>query len=231
VHGRPGTLLALPGVSALLIRLVAVAGPLAIFATMAASSAGVPLSSEVIMPLGGALASQGRLSLVVVIVSGVLGNLTGALVAYWLSARYGKRLLLGPGRWLGMHEGHLHLADRVFARFGPVAVVACNLLPVVRTYIAFPAGLVRMRLPLFVGLTLLGSVIWNTALSSAGFKLGENYQQITATFGRLTIPLAIALLVLLGVAYVLGRRWLENEAAAGPDPLLDDPVPPAGRPG
>lgn len=218
--------------SALLIRLVSVAGPLAIFATMAASSAGVPLSSEVIMPLGGVLAGQGRLSLPAVILGGILGNLTGAVIAYGLSARYGRRLLLGPGRWLGLNEGHLHLADRVFARIGPPAVVICNLLPLVRTYISFPAGLVRMRLALFLGLTLIGSTIWNLALTLAGYKLGQNVDRITAMFGRMTIPMAILLVVLLGIAYVVGRRWLDRqELGAPPDPLLDstDERAPAGR--
>jgi len=220
----------LAGVSSLLVRLIAVAGAAAIFATMAGSSAGVPLSSEVIVPLGGALASQGRLPLLTVIAAAILGNLIGSLVAYALSARYGQRLLLGPGRWLGLHEGHLRLADRVFVRFGPPAVLIGNLLPIVRTYISFPAGLVRMRLALFVGMTLSGSVVWNLVLAYAGFRLGQNYERIAGTFGRLTIPMAILVLALLGVAYVLGRRWLDQEMASRSDPLMDDGAAAGQRP-
>jgi membrane protein DedA with SNARE-associated domain len=180
---------------------------------MAAESAGIPISSEVVVPLGGALASQGRLSFVLVVAAATLGNLVGSLVAFVLTKRYGRRLVLGPGRRLGLSEGHLRLAERFFERFGSLAVFVGRLLPVVRTYISFPAGLSEMGLTRFSVLTLLGSIPWNLGLAYAGYRLGRDYQAIERTVGVFTIPLALLVLLLIGVVYVLGRRWLERESA------------------
>jgi membrane protein DedA with SNARE-associated domain len=203
-------------VSSLLVRLVSAGGVAAIFLTMTAESAGIPISSEVVVPLGGALASQGRWPLVAVVAAATLGNLAGSLIAFLLTRRYGRALVLGPGRRLGLSEGHLRVAERFFGRFGSWAVFLGRLLPVVRTYISFPAGLTRMGIGRFSLLTLLGSVPWNAGLAYAGFRLGQNYEQIDHALGRLTVPVALVVLALLGVAYVLGRRWLERESVSKP---------------
>ena len=202
--------------SSLLVRLVSAGGVAAIFLTMTAESAGIPISSEVVVPLGGALASQGRWPLVAVVAAATLGNLAGSLIAFLLTRRYGRALVLGPGRRLGLSEGHLRVAERFFGRFGSWAVFLGRLLPVVRTYISFPAGLTRMGIGRFSLLTLLGSVPWNAGLAYAGFRLGQNYEQIDHALGRLTVPVALVVLALLGVAYVLGRRWLERESVSKP---------------
>src|SRR3979411_1544860 len=144
-----------------IIQIISAGGILAIFVTMAAESAGIPISSEIVVPLGGALASQGSLPFVAVVVAAPLGNLVGSLVAFWLTQRYGRAVILGPGRRLGFSEGHLRLAERFFERFGSIAVFVGRLLPVVRTYISFPAGLSRMGVTRFATLTLLGSIPWN----------------------------------------------------------------------
>jgi membrane protein DedA with SNARE-associated domain len=203
-------------VSALIVRLISTGGIAAIFLTMAAESAGIPISSEVVVPLGGALASQGKMAFVAVVVAATLGNLVGSAVAFLLTRRYGRAVVLGPGRRLGLNEGHLRLADRFFTRFGTLAVFFGRLLPVVRTYISFPAGLGRMGLGRFLLLTLLGSIPWNLGLAYAGYKLGQQYHQIEQTFGWLTIPIAAAVLVLLVIGYLMGRRWLEREEASEP---------------
>jgi len=199
-------------VSSFLIRLISLGGIPTIFLTMAAESAGIPISSEIVVPLGGALASQGRLSFVLVVAAATLGNLVGSLVAFLLVRRYGRRLVLGPGRRLGLSEGHLRLAERFFERFGSLTVFIGRLLPVVRTYISFPAGLGRMGVVRFSVLTLLGSLPWNLGLAYAGYRLGRDYQAIEHTIGVFTIPLAVLVLILIGVVYLLGRRWLERES-------------------
>jgi membrane protein DedA with SNARE-associated domain len=199
-------------VSSLLIRLISSGGILAIFVTMAAESAGIPISSEIVVPLGGALASQGSLPFVAVVVAATLGNLVGSLVAFWLTQRYGRAVILGPGRRLGFSEGHLRLAERFFERFGSIAVFVGRLLPVVRTYISFPAGLSRMGVTRFATLTLLGSIPWNLGLAYAGYRLGRDYQAIEHSLGAFTIPLALLVLLLLVLVYLWGRRWLERES-------------------
>ena len=194
-----------------LIQIVSAGGLLAIFLTMAAESAGIPISSEIVVPLGGALASQGKLSFVGVVLAASLGNLLGSLVAYLLVKRYGVTLILGPGRRVGLTAGHLRLANRFFERWGLLAVFAGRLLPVIRTYISFPAGLSRITVVPFALATFSGAILWNLALAFAGFQLGKNYERVANALGPFTIPLAIIVLVAIIVAYYYGRRIGETE--------------------
>src|SRR5579859_7282620 len=175
-----------------LISLVGSWGLIAIFVTMTGESAGVPISSEVVVPLGGALASQGKLNFVLVVLVASLANLTGSLIAFWLTRRYGERVVLSrAGRWMGLSKGHLRLANRFFDRFGLWAVFVGRLLPIVRTYISFPAGLSKIGYMRFTLATLAGALPWNFALAFAGLKLGEHYQAVAATMGPFVIPIAI----------------------------------------
>ncbi len=198
--------------SHLLIQLVSSGGLVAIFILMVAESAGIPISSEIVVPLGGALASQGKLPFLGVVAAASLGNLVGSLVAYLLVRRYGEPLILGPGRRVGLSPGHLRLANRLFDRWGLFAVFFGRLLPVVRTYISFPAGLSRrIRVVPFVVATTLGAIPWNFALAFAGLKLGQNYERVAGAIGPFTIPLIIVVILLVLVAYYYGRRMGEEE--------------------
>ncbi len=207
----------------LLISLVGTWGLPAIFVTMTGESAGVPISSEIVVPLGGALASQGKLNLVLVVVVASLANLTGSLIAFWLTRRYGERVVLSRlGRRLGLSRGHLRLADRFFDRFGLWAVFVGRLLPIVRTYISFPAGVSRIGYVRFVLATLAGAIPWNFALAYAGFKLGQQYQTVEKYISPFVIPIAIAVVLLLAAAWWFGRKLGEEEekilAAAPTEP-------------
>lgn len=196
-----------------LIHLVSAGGVFAIFVLMAAESAGIPISSEIVVPLGGALASQGKIPFAGVVIASSLGNLVGSLVAYLVIKRYGEGLILGPGRRVGLTAGHLRIAKRFFERFGLFAVFAGRLLPVVRTYISFPAGLSRITVVPFSIATILGAVPWNVALAYAGFKLGQNYERVSGALGPFTIPLAVVVVLALIVAYYYGRRIGEAETS------------------
>src|ERR1700686_2589916 len=169
-----------------LISLVASWGYIAIFVTMVGGSAGLPGSSGIGVPLGGALASQSKLGLggttvelaLVVLVSSA-ANLTGSLIAFWLTRRYGERVILSrAGRWMGLSRGHLRLANRFFGKYGVWAVFLGRLLPIVRTYTSFPAGLSKVRLLTFTIATLAGAIPWNFALAYAGYKLGQHYDTV-----------------------------------------------------
>jgi membrane protein DedA with SNARE-associated domain len=205
-----------------LINLVGAWGYIAIFVTMVGESAGLPISSEIVVPLGGALASQGKLGLggpmielVLVVLVSTLANLTGSLIAFWLTRRYGERVVLSrAGRRMGLSRGHLRLANRFFDRFGLWAVFLGRLLPIVRTYISFPAGLSRIGYLRFTLATLAGAIPWNFALAYAGYNLGQHYQAVAATLGPFAIPLAIAVVILLGVAWWFGRKAGEDEEEA-----------------
>ena len=193
-----------------LIQLITAGGLVAIFLTMAAESAGIPISSEIVVPLGGALASQGKLSFIGVVIAASAGNLLGSLIAYLLVRRYGETLILGPGRKVGLTAGHLRLAKRFFERWGLFAVFAGRLLPIIRTYISFPAGLSQIRLLPFTLATVLGAIPWNLALAYAGYKLGQNYERVSSILGPFTVPIAILVVVLVVLAYYYGRRLGEE---------------------
>jgi len=200
--------------TASLTHLVATYGLLAIFVTMAAESAGIPISSEIVVPLGGALAAQGKLNFALVVAVSSLANLVGSLVAFYLTRRYGEQVVLSRfGRWLGLSRGHLRLANRFFARFGLWAVFLGRLLPVVRTYISFPAGLSRIGGVRFTLATLAGAIPWNFALAYAGFKLGQHWEEVATALGPFAIPIAIGVVIALGVAWWFGRRLGEDEEA------------------
>jgi membrane protein DedA with SNARE-associated domain len=196
-----------------LVQWITAGGVLAIFLTMTAESAGIPISSEIIVPLGGALAAQGKLSFFAVVAAASLGNLLGSLIAFLLVRRYGEALILGPGRRVGLTAGHLRLANRFFERWGLFAVFAGRLLPVIRTYISFPAGLSRIAVLPFSVATLAGAIPWNLVLAYAGYKLGQNYERVSGALGPFTIPIAIVGLLLIVAAYYYGRRLGEEEAA------------------
>jgi membrane protein DedA with SNARE-associated domain len=199
----------------LLISLVSTWGYIAIFVTMTGESAGLPISSEIVVPLGGALASQNKLNFLLVVLVSSVANLTGSLIAFYLTRRYGERVVLSrAGRWAGLSRGHLRLANRFFGRFGLWAVFVGRLLPIVRTYISFPAGLSKIGYARFTLATLAGAVPWNFVLAFAGLKLGEHYQTVAATVGPFVIPIAIGVVVLLGLAWWFGRKLGEDEEAA-----------------
>jgi membrane protein DedA with SNARE-associated domain len=198
--------------TAWLISLVGSWGLLAIFVTMSAESAGLPISSEIVVPLGGALASQGKLNLVLVIAVASLANLTGSLIAFWLTRRYGERIVLSRlGRRLGLSRGHLRLANRFFERFGLWAVFIGRLLPIVRTYISFPAGVSKIGYVRFVLATMAGAIPWNFALAYAGYKLGQQYQTVAKDISPFVIPIAVVVVILLAAAWWFGRRLGEEE--------------------
>lgn len=198
-----------------LISLVAAWGYIAIFVTMAGESAGLPISSEIVVPLGGALASQGKLNLILVVAVSSAANLAGSLIAFYLTRRWGERVVLSrAGRRMGLSRGHLRLANRFFDRFGLWAVFIGRLLPIIRTYISFPAGLAKIGYVKFTLATLAGAIPWNFALAYAGFKLGQHYETVAATLGPFAIPIAIGVVILLAVAWWFGRKWGEDEEEA-----------------
>jgi membrane protein DedA with SNARE-associated domain len=217
----------LGSVSHALIQLVSSGGLIAIFLLMTAESAGIPISSEIVVPLGGALASgalagEAHLNFFGVVAASSVGNLLGSLIAYLLVRAYGKRFILGPGRRIGLNAGHLALAQRFFDRWGLLAVFGGRLLPVIRTYISFPAGLSRIRTAPFAAATIVGAIPWNFALAYAGLKLGENWTKVESLLGKFTIPAAIVVLVLLGLAYYFGKRMGTEDRLMAKIARVDD---------
>jgi membrane protein DedA with SNARE-associated domain len=195
----------LTGVSAFIIATISTLGYGGIVLMMAIESACIPLPSEVIMPFSGYLVADGRLSLNLVAVAGASGCLLGSYAAYFVGASGGRWFLERYGHWVLIAPHELEVADRFFARWGSPAVFFSRLLPVVRTFIAFPAGVARMRLLPFTIYTLLGSYIWCLILAYTGMKLGQHWKQLGPYFHR--FDTAIGLLLALGVGFLLYNRF------------------------
>ena len=185
---------------------VATYGLLAVFVLMVGESCGLPFPSEVIMPTAGVLAAGGHMNLVAAIIAGAAANLVGSLIAYVLAARFGEPLLLGPGRYVGIRRHHLEMADGWFQRWGLPAVLIGRVLPVIRTYISFPAGLARINLTWFSVLTFVGALPWVAALALVGYLLGKNYDRISGPLEKGAIGIAVLVAIVVVVWYVRGRE-------------------------
>ena len=191
--------------TATLSNLVASYGLVAVFVLMAFESCGIPFPSEVIMPTAGVLAAAGHLNLAAAILAGALGNLVGSLVAFGVAARWGEPVLLGPGRWIGIRAHHIELADGWFRRWGLWAVLAGRVLPVIRTYISFPAGLARIRVVPFSILTFVGALPWCAALALVGYTLGKNYERVSGPIQLAAIVIALLVAIVVVAWWFRGR--------------------------
>jgi membrane protein DedA with SNARE-associated domain len=183
--------------SGLIIATISALGYGGIVLLMAIESACIPLPSEVIMPFSGYLVYTGRFNLWAVALAGALGCVLGSLVAYWVGSKGGRPLIERYGKYVLISRRDLDLADRWFARRGEMIVFASRLLPVVRTFIAFPAGVARMNLTRFVAYTFLGSLPWCLGLAYVGRILGEQWDKNDALkvwFHRFDFVIGIAIL-------------------------------------
>ena len=192
--------------TAALSNFVAAYGLVAVFVLMVFESCGFPFPSEVIMPTAGVLAATGHLNLYAAILAGALANLVGSLIAYGVAARFGEPLLLGPGRYIGIRRHHLELADGWFRRWGLWAVFIGRVLPVIRTYISFPAGLARIDLARFSILTFAGALPWCAFLALIGYVLGRNYDRISRPIETAAVALAALVALVVIVWYLRGRE-------------------------
>jgi membrane protein DedA with SNARE-associated domain len=144
---------------------------------MAIESACIPLPSEIIMPFSGYLVSTGEMNLWGVAIAGAVGCVLGSLVAYWVGMYGGRPFIEKYGRYILLSRHDLDIADRWFAKYGEIIVFVSRLLPAIRTFIAFPAGVARMNLPRFVIYTFAGSLPWCLGLAYVGQKLGEQWDK------------------------------------------------------
>ncbi|HZQ36860.1 MAG TPA: DedA family protein [Dehalococcoidia bacterium] len=195
---------------------------------MALESAGIPIPSEVIMPLAGWFLVQdkghGFGFVLLAAALGALGNTIGSIVAYWIGDYGGRPLLLRYGRFVLISRHDLDRADAFFARRGGIAVFVSRVLPVIRTFISFPAGLARMRFDLFVALTFAGSFIWSLILAWAGYLLGANYHRVRDVLRPFDYP--IAALIVLAIAWFV---WRHIRRARQAGPAAHAPEPPQIR--
>jgi membrane protein DedA with SNARE-associated domain len=179
-------------------------GLFAVFGLMLLESMGILIPSEAISPFAGYLVSQGQIGLFGAVSAGVLGNLAGSWIAYLIGLWGGRELWFHYGRYVGVRQHHLILAEKWFDKYGEFTVFISRCLPVVRTFISFPAGTARMNFAKFTFYTFLGCVPWVFALTYLGYLLGENWEMIGDYLHYLDY--AVTLGVLAGAVYLF-LRW------------------------
>lgn len=155
-------------------------GPVGVATLVIIENVFPPIPSEIVLPLAGFVAATGEADLWVMIAAATVGSLLGAYLLYGISAAIGpirlRRFVVAYGRWFGLTEEDLDRSESWFDDKANLAVLICRCIPLMRSLISIPAGLRRMRLAPFTLYTVIGSLIWNTALIVAGYLLGDNWE-------------------------------------------------------
>jgi membrane protein DedA with SNARE-associated domain len=193
---------------------------------MAIESACTPLPSEIILPFSGYLVYTGRFSLFWVATAGAIGCNIGSIVGYYMGMYGGRPVLLRYGKYVLISPREIEIADRWFERYGEATIFFSRLLPIIRTYISFPAGVARMNFWKFNIYTFLGSWPWCYGLAYAGYRLGEHWPDLEVYFHE--FDFVIGILILAGIA---GFIWLHRKRRAAERSLLPGEEPRADAAG
>ncbi len=168
----------------------------------------LPIPSEVVMVFGGYLLYKNDLTgigflpgFAVLLLVGTIGNLVGALIAYYLGDKGGIPLIMKYGRYVMLDEKSINTTHRWFKKYGDVSVFATRLVPIFRTFISIPAGIAKMKLSYFVLFTVTGMIIWDTLLIYIGIRLGPNWQTMLS-YSDLFTYIAVAAIVALLLYWV-----------------------------
>jgi len=203
--------------SIFIVGVISSAGYLGIAVLMGIESACIPLPSEVIMPFSGYLVYAGRFHLLWVATAGAIGCNLGSVIAYEIGFFGGRPLVERYGSYILLSQRELDWADHFFVRWGNAAVFIARLLPVIRTFIALPAGIARMPRLRFHVYTFVGSWPWCLVLAYIGMKLGERWEtdpRLKLWFHRFDVVILAALLA--AAAAFLWSRWAHRIRAAQP---------------
>ncbi len=188
--------------------LIAAGGYTAVFFLMAIQSACIPIPSELIMPLAGFALAHTQLDLILLATVASFASNIGSIPAYWVGARGGRPMVERYGSYLLLSRHDLDRVDAFFTRFGSLAVLIGRMLPIIRTFIAFPAGVARMNQAKFHLYTFLGSWPWCYVLAWIGMKLGAQFQtnpQFKEFFHRFHLGVEVVLLV--GIVWFVASHW------------------------
>jgi membrane protein DedA with SNARE-associated domain len=193
---------------ALLVGLIASGGYFSVVLLMAIQSACIPIPSEVIMPLAGYALAHSQLDLIILATVASLASNLGSIPAYWVGARGGRPMVERYGSYLLLSRRDLDLVDRFFDRYGSITVLIGRMLPIVRTFIAFPAGIAKMNKVRFHIYTFIGSWPWCYALAWVGLKLGATWNtdpRFKEVFHR--FHLAVELVLIAAFLWFVISHW------------------------
>ena len=194
-----------------IITTISTSGYLGVTFLMAIESACVPLPSEIIMTFSGYLVHAGRFRLLCVATAGALGCNLGSVVAYWAGAYGGRPFIEKFGKYILLSRHDLDRTTHFFEKYGSITVFVARLLPVVRTFIALPAGIARMPKLRFHIYTFLGSWPWCFVLAYAGMRLGQSWDtdpRFKEIFHR--FHTAVVLLLLVAIVWFVWTHWKQR---------------------
>ena len=186
---------------------------------MAIESAMIPLPSELILPYAGFLVSDPSQiepitgqpwNFWIVVIVATIGNTLGSLIAYGIGAYGGRPLLERYGKYILIRPHEIDLADAFFAKHGAATVFIGRLLPIVRTFISFPAGVARMPIGKFIAYSTAGAFLWSMLLVYAGTVLGENWEQIRKALQPFDLLILVGVVVAV-VAFVWWRLGMPGK--------------------
>jgi membrane protein DedA with SNARE-associated domain len=193
---------------AALVGIIAATGYAGVFVLMAIQSACIPIPSEVIMPVAGYALAHGQLQLILLATIGSIGANIGSIPAYWVGAKGGRPLIERYGKYILLSGRDLDLAEKFFQKYGSITVLVGRLLPIIRTFIALPAGIAKMNQVRFHIYTFIGSWPWCYALALLGMKLGDKFStdpRFKAFFDRFHHVVEAA--IVLAFVYFLYSHW------------------------
>lgn len=190
--------------ASIIIQVISYLGYGGILGLMALESACVPIPSEIIMPFSGYLVMEGKFNFIYVILMGVLGNLIGSIIAYLIGINGGRKVIEKYGKYILISVDDLNRAEKWFYKYGAFAVLFSRCMPVIRTFISFPAGISRMNFLKFCVYTFIGCVPWCFILTYSGVIMGENWNRLEVYFHK--FDLLIGIIIIFGIGWWIWRH-------------------------
>ncbi len=184
---------------------ISAAGPWGVAILMAIESCNIPLPSEAILPFAGYLVSKGVMNIHTASFAGAIGCVIGSIPSYYLGYWGGRPFIEKYGKWFLISKKDLEQADKWSQKYGEWAFFICRMLPVVRTFISLPAGILRANFPIFIVLTFLGSLVWSYFLVYVGIKFGQNMEVFSKIWHKFDI--AIVAVCVIGFVWYLQHHF------------------------
>jgi len=198
-------------------------GYAAMFITMVLENANVPIPSEIVLGFSGYLIAQGVFEMNMTMIVATAAGVVGSILSYWMGEHGGRPLLRKYGRYIFFNEHKFEMAEKMFNKYGGAAVFFGRLLPGIRTFISFPAGIARYPMGRFIIWTLLGTIPWTILLVWLGVKLGEHWQDLIEynhEFLVIMIVVFAIIAVFFGIRYYRNKK--RNQDIAGVNSVDDD---------
>ncbi len=177
----------------------------AMFIAMVLENANIPIPSEIVLGFAGYLIAQGTFTMGMTIVVGTAAGIVGSILSYWMGQYGGRPLLIKYGKYIFFNEHKFHLAEQLFEKYGGAAVFIGRLLPGVRTFISFPAGVAQYPMGKFVLWTVLGTIPWTILLVWLGKILGENWKDLIQ-YNHEFLLIMIAVFAVIGIYVFIKYR-------------------------